>query len=235
MSSARTAVERLVDARGIDWSRPQSVAAGAGAVLDGLTGRPDLLADLVRDLTRPDAAGAASESHPHMDKLVLWQSRDAAVRLRLHVFFPGYLDRPHNHRWSFVSRILSGSYVHTIYGTDTDVLGEIRAGREPRPRYVRREEAGSAYLLENTMVHSLHTDEVTVSLLLRGPSVKDQYFTVLPGDGRTPPPDRLVWSGGAPRESTAELREKRITAGGVERVRAVLDTVLGRLDRGEVR
>ena len=35
-----------------------------------------------------------------------------------------------------MSRILGGGYVHTLYGTDADVLREVRAGHEPRPRYV---------------------------------------------------------------------------------------------------
>jgi hypothetical protein len=218
-------------AGGIDWSHPQSGAQRAREVLDRLTDRPDLLVALVRDVAAADAragaaGGAACESYPNMDKLVLWQSPDGAVRLRLHVFFPGYVDRPHNHRWSFVSRIVTGGYLHTVYGSDVEVLREVGEGREPQPRYLRREGPGGDYFLADTMVHSLRVDEVTVSLLLRGPAVKDRYFTVLPPDGHTAVADRLVFSGGAAQESAAERQTKRLTAAGIARVVGVLDGVL---------
>jgi hypothetical protein len=230
MSAARTAVGEVVAAAGgIDWSASQATAHQAGEVLDRLAGRPELLADLVRDIALAGAGadGPACESYPNMDKLVLWQSPDRAVRLRLHVFFPGYVDRPHNHRWSFVSRLVSGGYLHTLYGTEAEVLREVGEGHEPVPRYLRHEQRGGDYFLADTMVHSLRVDEVTVSLLLRGPAVKDRYFTVLPPDGRTPLADRLVWSGGAAQESVAEQRTKQLTATGVDRVVTILDSVLG--------
>lgn len=227
MSSAERAVTDIVATGGLDWTRPQVTAQRAREVLDRLTGRPDLLASLVRDVTRSGAPGAASESYPRMDKLVVWQSADAAVRLRLHVFYPGYVDRPHNHRWSFVSRLLSGSYLHTLYGVDADVLREVRQGSEPRPRYLRYEQVGGDYFLEDSMVHSLRAEQTTVSLVLRGPAVKERYFTVLPDDGSTPVAERLEWSGGAAREPVTQRREKQITESGIERVVGVLAGVLG--------
>lgn len=227
MSSAGHEVTDIVATGGLDWTRPQTTAQRAREVLDRLTDRPDLLASLVRDATCSGAPTAASESYPYMDKLVVWQSADAAVRLRLHVFHPGYLDRPHNHRWSFVSRILKGSYLHTLYGTEADVLHEVRQGMEPRPRYVRYEQAGGNYFLEDSMVHSLCAEETTVSLLLRGPAIKERYFTVLPDDGSTPVAQRLEWSGGAASERATERRAKQITESGIERVVRVLTDVLG--------
>jgi hypothetical protein len=53
-----------------------------------------------------------------MRKLVLHDDADLGVRLRLHLYRGGFFDRPHNHRWSFASRILHGGYRHRLFGRD---------------------------------------------------------------------------------------------------------------------
>lgn len=225
VSSAEREVTAVVSASGApDWSTSPATAQWAQETLEQLTGRPDLLSTLVQEFM---CSGGPGESYPNLDKVVLWSSGDGALRLRLHVFLPGYADRPHNHRWSFASRILKGSYLHSLYGSQDGVLADVREGREPRMRYLGRQHAGTDYFLDSTAVHSLRVDEPTVSLLLRGPAVKKQYFTVLPDDGSTPVAGRLVWSRGAAQEAAAESRAKQITAAGLERVASALRDVLG--------
>lgn len=64
---------------------------------------------------------ALCEHYDILDKIVPHDDH-RGWPLRLHVFFPDYFDRPHNHRWTYSSHILRGSYPHTRYGTE-DQLG----------------------------------------------------------------------------------------------------------------
>jgi len=209
----REAVDELFEARSpVDWDDAAGPLELAEAIFDKVAASPETLVSLVEALPLQDGN---AESFPALDKLVLWQSPDAEVRLRLHVFFPGYADRTHNHRWSFVSRILSGGYVHSLYGAEQDVLRELGGGREPRVVYAGHVQAGSTYFLHHSLVHSLRTDEVAVSLILRGPSTKTDYFTVTPAE--------TLWSTGAARESSEERAAKAMTTEGRERVLRVLE------------
>lgn len=225
ISTAGREVDRIVAVPATaDWDSPSSVANWAQDRLAELAGRPGLLADLVQDVLADPGQG---ESYPNMDKVVLWRSPDGALRLRLHAFFPGYADRPHNHRWSFAALVLRGSYLHTLYGGQDGVLAGVRAGREPQPQYAGRQPAGTGYFLHHEAVHSLRVDEPTVSLILRGPAVKNDYFTVLPADGSTPVARRLEWSQGAARETAEQAAAKQITPDGLSRVAAALRGVAG--------
>jgi hypothetical protein len=209
----RDAIDELFETRTpVDWDDAAGPLELAEAIFDEVAGSPETLVSLVE--AHPLDDGNA-ESFPALDKLVLWQSPDAEVRLRLHVFFPGYADRTHNHRWSFVSRILSGGYVHSLYGAEQDVLREVTDGGAPRVVYAGHVQAGSTYFLHHSLVHSLRTDEVAVSLILRGPSTKTDYFTVAAAE--------TLWSTGAARESAAERAAKAMTNEGRERVLRVLE------------
>lgn len=206
----------------VDWDDSREAGSLAGAIFDHVTSEPGLLVSLVEGVAAGDGSGDAAESFPRLDKLVLWQSADRAVRLRLHVFFPGYADRTHNHRWSFVSRMLSGGYVHSLYGSESDVMRDVAEGRQPRVVYSGRFQRDSEYFLHHSMVHSLRTDDVAVSLILRGPSVKDEYFTLEGADGSVELPERLLWSTGAARESSDERASKAMSEEGLARVLGVL-------------
>jgi hypothetical protein len=219
----RGRIDEIFAASGpIDWDDPHAARKVAADIFDQVASRPEVLVALVEEVGRTGAAAEAGESYPRMDKLVLWQSADRAVRLRLHVFFPGYADRTHNHRWSFVSRIVSGGYVHSLYGSESDVMREIEGGRVPPVVYAGRVQASSEYFLHHSMVHSLRAEEVAVSLVLRGPSVKDEYFTLEDGDGSAGLSERLLWSAGAARESSDERASKEMSEEGVARVVGVL-------------
>jgi hypothetical protein len=213
-------------AEAIDWSDARGARRAAGALFDRVLGgaRPGgTLPSAVRELAADAAGRAACESYPRMDKVVLWRSADGALRLRLHVFHPGYRDRPHNHRWSFACRVLAGAYEHAIYGSEAEVLAAAERGAAPaRIAFAQAQGAGDEYLLDHALVHSLRTDRPTVSLVLRGPAAKDDYFTL--EDGGT----RVVWSSGAARESAEELSRKAMSEDGFARVAAALEGLLVR-------
>ncbi|MEU5383241.1 hypothetical protein [Kitasatospora cineracea] len=158
--------------RGLDWDDLPAVAAASSTAFDDLT-RDNwaLLADLLDNLHKAPELVAMCEQFDFLDKLVLHQ--EDGYRLRVHRFRPGYFDRPHDHRWSFASKILAGSYRHVQYGTNEGFDGIDPAAL--RPRQIRTERVGDQYVLHHTAVHAVTADAGTISLVLRGPAVKDSF------------------------------------------------------------
>ncbi|TDB91382.1 hypothetical protein E1264_01765 [Actinomadura sp. KC216] len=190
----------------IDWADTASARRATARILERLAAREGLLAAAVTALGEGEGGSAGDrESYPNMDKLVLWASADRAIRLRLHLFWPGYDDRPHNHRWSFAARLLAGRYQHALYGEEGEVLARAREGDARVPRYIHDVPTGGDYFLDHRLVHGLSTDEITASLILRGPSVKDGYFTL---DG---PRGEVTWSSGAATETAQERTAKTMS------------------------
>lgn len=142
-----------------------------------------------------------SEHYDILDKIVL--HADEGYRIRLHIFGDGYFDRPHNHRWSYSSRILSGGYRHTIYSlnhaTDTPEMEHLV------PVLIRRESAGDFYMLHHSQYHSVTADPGTVTLIYRGPAETDRFRVM---DRTT---QEAWWQYGANIESQQEKEDKRMT------------------------
>jgi hypothetical protein len=123
------------------------------------------------------------EHYDILDKIVLHDD-PIGWRLRLHVFLPGYFDRPHNHRWAYASRILCGRYTHVVYGSDDQFTGDEIDVSALLPRMVRAEEAGDSYVLHHSMIHSVTAEPYTTSLIIRGPAVKDRFMVTDRDTGR---------------------------------------------------
>jgi hypothetical protein len=121
----------------VDWNDLAAVAAASDKLLTALDSDRTTLRKLAeRALDNPELLHLC-EHYDILDKIVL-HNDPSGWRLRLHVFLPGYFDRPHNHRWTYSSRILHGSYTHTLYGTDDQFgTGDIDVAAL-RPRTVHR-------------------------------------------------------------------------------------------------
>ena len=187
----------------VDWNDLTAVSDAAGGLLTALDDDRALLHALVDGAAADPRLLALCEHYDILDKIVLHDD-PSGWRLRLHVFLPGYFDRPHNHRWTYASRILAGSYTHTLYGTD-DQLGDGNIDVSAlRPRMVRTERAGDTYVLDHTSVHSVTAAPHTTSLIVRGPAVKDRFLVT----------DRLTgeawWQHGAATEDPADAAAKRM-------------------------
>lgn len=192
----------LARVRATDWENLADVDRASGALLELVADHPDLLAQLLAMAREVAPLREMCESYDILDKVVLLNDAEAGYRLRLHVFRPGYFDRPHNHRWTYTSRILRGSYQHTLYAADG--ADELRPGTI-RPFLVRQEIAGSAYTLHHSMVHAAVAEPWTISLILRGPAVKDEFTVMDQVTGE-------VWAQrGAAQETADERATKRMT------------------------
>jgi predicted metal-dependent enzyme (double-stranded beta helix superfamily) len=201
MLTATSTAVLFADASAVDWDDLTAVTAVSDTLLTALDADRTLLRELTeRAIDDPDLL-LLCEHYDILDKLVL---HDDPTGWRLHVFLPGYFDRPHNHRWTYSSRILRGSYTHTLYGTDDQLSdGEIDV-MALQPRMVRTESAGDFYTLHHTMLHSVTAEPYTTSLIARGPAVKDRFLVT----------DRVTgqawWQYGAATESSDEATRKRM-------------------------
>lgn len=109
-----------------------------------------------------------------LDKLVIFDDPDSGVRLRLHLFKDRFLDLPHNHRWTFTSLMLRGGYTSFVYGPRHPGDAPPSDVREMSPGYIQTVRPGDIYTLDHTMVHALAADSSAVTLILRGPIMKER-------------------------------------------------------------
>jgi hypothetical protein len=196
-------VEAIIESlRSLDWEDADAIEHACRKALTTLTDDPGAIRKAFLALPeRPDLMKLC-EHYDVLDKIVLHDDV-SGVRLRMHVFLPGYFDRPHNHRWSYASMILQGEYRHYLFGNaelDTEV--------DPaslKTLLVRQEQVGSAYALHHTMVHAVVAEPFTVSLILRGPAVKDRFLVM---DRRT---GKSWWQYGAAQESADSAEAKHMS------------------------
>ncbi|MGY4103600.1 hypothetical protein ACW2Q0_29160 [Nocardia sp. R16R-3T] len=194
------AVEEL---RMLNWEDIDEVEQTTRAVLDELVANPSIVRSRLSALpTRPELM-MLGEHYDILDKIVLHDDPVAGFRVRLHIFLPGYFDRPHNHRWSYASRILRGHYRHFLYG-NAEVDDQIDPWKL-EPLMVREEPVGTAYALHHSMVHAVVAEPFTASLVVRGPAMKDRFLVMDRTTGQA------WWQYGAKDESADEAERKRIT------------------------
>ncbi|MBV9448669.1 MAG: hypothetical protein JO345_22505 [Streptosporangiaceae bacterium] len=190
--------------RAIDWEDIDAVESLTRKALAALTENRQLIRESL--LTMPDHPELLRlcEHYDILDKVVLYDD-PSGVRVRLHVFLPGYFDRPHNHRWSYASTILRGQYRHYLFG-DANLDGSIDPA-SLKALMIRVEQPGSTYALHHTMVHAVVAEPHTVSLVIRGPAVKDRFLVM---DRKT---GQSWWQYGASRESTSDAEQKQMSPG----------------------
>jgi len=218
MEDKKNMMETVVEPlRSLDWEDTDAVEAATVKALAMLISQRRMLRGILLDLPeRPDLLGLC-EHYDILDKIVLHDD-PSGVRVRLHVFLPGYFDRPHNHRWSYASTILRGQYRHYLFG-DADLDKPIDPANL-KALMVRDEQPGSTYALHHTMVHAVVAKPYTVSLVIRGPAVKDRFLVM---DRKT---GQSWWQYGASQEPAYDAEQKRMS---VERL-AELTTSLREWD-----
>ena len=188
--------------RSLDWEDIDAVEHAARKALSTLLEDPQEIREALLALPERPALLKLCEHYDILDKIVLHDDASGA-RLRLHVFLPGYFDRPHNHRWSYASTILRGEYRHYLFG-DAE-LDERVDPAALTSLMVRQEQVGNTYALHHTMVHAVVAEPFTVSLVLRGPAVKDRFLVM---DRKT---GESWWQYGASQETAESAEQKRMS------------------------
>lgn len=108
----------------------------------------------------------------------MFDDPSSGVRVRVHRFEESW-DQPHSHRWGFTTRILAGGYTNFLYGPEKWVHDSVeRDDFLPAPAMVRRESVGTSYTIGDDMVHNVHMQGDTISMIVRGPSRKNKALRI---------------------------------------------------------
>lgn len=194
----------------VDWSDIDDVELNCREALNELAAEPQIVRSRLDDLPNRPELLAMAEHYDILDKIVLHCDDNYDIRIRLHIFLPGYFDRPHNHRWSYASQILRGQYRHYLFGN-----AEVDEQIDPTKLQVlqaREEPIGTSYALHHSMVHAVVAEPYTVSLVVRGPAVKDRFLVMDRTTGKA------WWQYGAKQESADEAERKRMTPNHLEQI-----------------
>ena len=178
----------------IDWSDFEEAGRITRDIAQELSADRPLLRRMALAVGRNEALLSLSEKHGELNYIVLRDFVDQGIRVRLHRFSKGQEDIPHNHRFSFSSAILHGSYVHTLFELDwgNAEVAEDDLWRLSQPPGTHRgvalqelslagftplltttQTAGSAYSLHHTTIHkTAMPKEDAFSVFVRGPAQK---------------------------------------------------------------
>jgi len=147
-----------------------------------------------------------AEHYDFFDKLVLYVDKKDRFRIRLHIFTGDKSTkyRPHCHRWAYSSVILHNGYKHFIYGTE-DQINENTNIKDLNPILIREEKTGSIYTLDHKVFHSIEAEANTVSVIIRGPAVKDRFLIF---EKLT---NKKWWEYGRGSETIEEIKRKQVS------------------------
>lgn len=211
----------------IDWNDFDNASRISGEIVRHVAADRALLRRMVLDAQQDGQLRELSEKHHELTYIVLYDALDRGLRVRLNRFTKGLEDIPHNHRFSFSSALLSGSYVHTLFdvgppdaadpgqklwaldqpeGTHGgQPVKELEiAGLHPVLATVQR--AGSSYTLHHTTIHkTAMPDETAFSVFCRGPAQKPCALQLQP-DAQT-----YMWKFGRANETSDVLADRRLT------------------------
>ncbi|MBK79570.1 MAG: hypothetical protein CMQ43_01450 [Gammaproteobacteria bacterium] len=158
--------EIVAELNAVDWSHLRgnfdSVAAilarvGQADCLDDLTGRLENGSHLLRCCEFFDWR---AQARGRFWLLVLAMDPETRVRLRMHVY-EDHRNLPHNHRYDFGVSVLTGTYEHILYDENL------------KPALIARFRAGDYYMFGCGGVHSIECEGLCVTLMARGPVVRD--------------------------------------------------------------
>jgi hypothetical protein len=204
----------VLDRLTIDWTDLDRATAITDELLHELAADKDTLRMLVERAAEDDDLLVQCECHRLLDKIVLYDGLDRGFRVRLHISTSDHLDRPHDHRFSFSSLILAGSYKqvrHRIVGELPEEIAEdiqedheaVAVPARVEPEFATAEQVGSFYTIHHSVIHTTIMEDNTVSLFIRGPAEKERSLITDRDTGR------LWWRYGAQAE-TPERRAKKV-------------------------
>jgi hypothetical protein len=195
----------LKDVDAIDWSDLNTSAKCAERILRQLAADKELLRHLLLEVADNESLFSKCECHPLDDKIVIYdamQEKNFRIRFRLATSYQD--ERPHTHRFSFTTLILRGVYYQTFY-TSTNPLDDAIDVNAITPVYMREDQAGSAMTIDHSTIHSTIAAPDTISLLLRGPAVKDRAIITHKATGE------VEWRIGAEQESMARRQQVQMS------------------------
>lgn len=197
--------EILRDLDSLDWENIEEASFHTQEALRRLFSNRSILRSLLGSVLSNRELISLCEHYDFFDKIVLYKDELDRFRIRLHVFLAeSHRDRPHCHRWLYSSTILRRSYQHLIYGTE-DQINQNTDVQDLEPMMIREEKVGLIYTLNHNVFHSVGAEPYTVSIIIRGPAVKDRFLVM---DKRT---NKKWWEYGRESETIEEIRRKAMS------------------------
>ena len=108
-------IRSQLDRISFDWAAFGEAGRDSRNVIQEIAADRAALRELILAVGRDEHLLPLCEKVRDFKYMVLYDALDRGFRLRLHRFSEGQEDQPHNHRYSFSSTILKGSYAHTLY------------------------------------------------------------------------------------------------------------------------
>ena len=193
----------LKDLEKLDWENFDEIAFKNKKILENIFNNRVIIDLLLKNVLKDDNLISLAEHYDFFDKIVLHVDKKDRFRIRLHVFSEDDSNkyRPHCHRWNYSSIILNGGYRHFIYGTEEEI-NENTNVKDLKPILSQEEKIGSVYTLSHKAFHSIAAKPDTVSIIIRGPAVKDRFLIM---DKKT---NKKWWEYGRESETIEEIRNK---------------------------
>ena len=195
----------IKDLEKINWEDLSGASNSNKKILENIFNHRKIVELLLKNVLRDKNLISLAEHYDFFDKIVVYVDKKDRFRIRVHIFSDDNSNRNriHCHRWNYSSLILSGGYQHSIYGSEKDI-NEHTAIKNLKPMIVQEETRGSIYTLGHDAFHAINAQENTVSLLVRGPSVKGRFLIM---DKTT---DKKWWEYGRESETIEEIESKNI-------------------------
>jgi hypothetical protein len=217
----------LLEHISIDWTDFDTASRISSEIVQHLAADRALLRRMVLATQHDERLRPMAEKHYELNYIVLYDALDRGMRIRLHRFSKGLEDIPHNHRFSFSSALLHGSYVHTLFALERAEDDEedrppwtlqqpdgTHEGAELRqlsvvglrPELATIQAAGSSYSLHHSTIHkTAMPDENAYSVFCRGPAAKPCALQLQP-EQRS-----YRWKFGRQNETADVIAERRMS------------------------
>ncbi|MGW7466961.1 hypothetical protein ACWGJT_20200 [Streptomyces xantholiticus] len=200
----------------VDWADLNKAHQKNSEFLAALSADTEAMRQLVDGVRTNSHLWDMCEHNRLFDKLVLHDAPDRDFRIRLHVWSNMEVAAPHDHRWSFTTRLLAGTYDHVLYQVIEEADADVSVAPAFEPRFRTTERVGDSYTIHHDIVHATTTQAHTVSLLVRGPAEKSVSRRMDPNTGK-------LWFGlGRKDQTEADVAKRRMTVERFEVIRAQL-------------
>ena len=189
-----------------NWENLEEIDFRNHKILEKIFNNRKIISLLLENVLKEKSLISLAEHYDFFDKIVLYADKEGRFRIRLHIFSGDKSTkyRPHCHRWVYSSIILRGGYKHFIYGIE-DQINENTNIKNLKPIIIREEKIGSFYTLNHNVFHSIEAKPNTVSIVIRGPAVKDRFLII----------DKLTgkkwWEYGRECETIEEIKRKQVS------------------------
>lgn len=216
-------IEKLDTHPPIDWTDFNEASRITRDLLQELVEDKESLRLLVDNIEHDKTLLDNCERHELLERLDIYDARDRGFQIRFNFTTPTHSVRPHDHRYSFSTYILRGSYKHIwfdpgqeIYDhgrddianqylekTNPDDESGIDFG-EMKPLFVTTERRDAQYTIHHSCVHATITTPDSLSLIIKGPGEKNRSLIA----DRTN--QTIWWRFGRTDESAERIARKKM-------------------------